>query len=208
MLTARDRIGVDIEQGQDAGSRYLYSLAVQVHVVDQLRTGRVEAAQDRDRQAGVAARRVYRKIRVLPELGYAFACLVPLPDTLFPERSLGGRVFVDRLALVRRRTRVHPGLEVLRPKLREGEQQVAHVALGVDRDHGNMIESCLLEYADTEPRFAGTGHADDHGMGCQVLGVIEDKLVRELVSVVVIALAEIESAELLEVVHLRSAHQG
>ena len=62
-----------------------------------------------------------------------------------------------------------------------------------------MIQRRLLQQADTEPGLAGAGHADDHGMGGEVLRVIQHQLVREGVGGCVVALAEVEAAQFLEV---------
>ena len=51
-----------------------------------------------------------------------------------------------------------------------------------------------------EAGLAGARHANDDGVGRQVFRVVENKLLRQL-AVVVHLLADVESAEFLEVLH-------
>ena len=86
-------------------------------------------------------------------------------------------------------------------ELGERQQQVAHVALRVDRYNRNMIERGFLENADAEPGLAGTCHTYDHGMCCQVLRVIQNEIVAQAISGAVVSLAKIKGAEFFEVEH-------
>ena len=200
VLAAGYRISVHVEQRQDARRRRLHALTVEVDVIDQCLVRRIESAQHRHGQAGIAAWRVDGEVDVLPELRDALAGLAPLAEPGLPQRRLRRRVFVRRLALVHRDARIDPRAEVLGPQLGEGKQQVAHVALRVDRDDRDVVEGRFFEDPDAEPGFAGPGHADDCGMRGQVLRVVQDQLIRERIGDVVVALAEIERSQFLEVV--------
>jgi len=101
--------------------------------------------------------------------------------------------------------RVDPRSKALGPQLRKCAQDIAHVTFRVYGNNRYVIKSGFFENADTEAGLAGTRHANNYGMRRQILGVIEDKLLRELVGLCVEALAEIESAEFLEVLYLRQA---
>ena len=96
---------------------------------------------------------------------------------------------------------VHPGQEVLRGQIREGEQQVGQIALGVDGDHRDVVDQRLLEQAERQAGLAAAGHADDDGVGGQVLGVVQDQFLSELSGVHVECLAQVKNAELFVIRH-------
>jgi Flp pilus assembly protein TadD len=59
-----------------------------------------------------------------------------------------------------RASRRRPRAEILRGELREGEQQVAEVALGVDGDRRDAVDRGLLEQREAQAGLAAAGHAD------------------------------------------------
>jgi hypothetical protein len=67
-----------------------------------------------------------------------------------------------------------------------------------------VIECCLFEYADAETGLAGARHADDDCVRRQVLGIVKNQVLGKLVRFHVVALAKIERAEFLEIVHIAS----
>ncbi len=86
--------------------------------------------------------------------------------------------------------------------MREGEQHVAHITLGVDRNDRDVVEGSLLENADPKASLAGTRHTDDDGVSRQVFCVVKNQLFGELVGFCVKTLTEIESAEFFKVLHI------
>ncbi len=80
------------------------------------RVGRGEGAQDRQRPAGVRAGRVDRDLGRVAQALDARPVLVPLGESLAPGLGRRRREVLDRLALAGRLARVHPGLEVGRPR--------------------------------------------------------------------------------------------
>ena len=64
-----------------------------------------------------------------------------------------------------------------------------------------MISSGFFQDADAQARFAASGHADDHGMGVQVFGVVQDEIVAQLVLDRVKGFAQIESAKFFKIIH-------
>lgn len=64
-----------------------------------------------------------------------------------------------------------------------------------------MVDRRLLDESDAEARLAAARHADDHGVGGEVFRVVEHELVGDGIGRFVIAFAEIENAELFEVLH-------
>jgi len=103
-----------------------------------------ERPQDRHRQPCLAARRVDGEIGGVAQPRDPIAVFVPLGQPLLPQFRLLGGVLLDAHALPARIVRIDPGQEVLGPKLGEGEQQVAEVALRVDDDGGNLVDRRLL----------------------------------------------------------------
>ena len=97
---------------------------------------------------------------------------------------------------------VDPGPEVLRAQRREGEQQVAEVALGIDHDRRARRRSrpprCS---AEAQPGLAAAGHADADGVRRQVLRVVEDVAVLQRLGLDVVRLAEVEAPKSFDLVH-------
>ncbi len=162
---------------------------------------RRERSEDRERPAGVAARREDRDLRGVAQAADALAVLAPRGEPLAPLLGLGRGELVARDPLARGVLLVDPGQEVLRAQLGEGQQQVGEVALGVD-DHGrDAVDRGLLEQVDAEAGLAAAGHADDHGVRDQVARVVEQGLVARRERRRVERPAQVEDAELFEVHH-------
>src|SRR5262249_53930016 len=113
------------------------------------------------------------------------------------------RLLAERAAGAPRLVRVDPGLEVRRPELREGEREVPEIALRVDGDGGDAVDRGLLEERDPEPGLAAAGHADADRVGREVARLEEVGLFGRGALRGVVATAEVEEAELLEVPHAR-----
>ena len=67
---------------------------------------------------------------------------------------------------------IDPWPEIFCPQLRELQEHIGHITLGVDQQDGDPVEGSFLEQADTESGFAAAGHSDTNGMGCQVPRII------------------------------------
>ena len=105
-----------------------------------------------------------------------------------------------REPLPRRLVGIDPGREVLGAQLGKGEQQVGEVALGIDGDRRDAVDRRLFEQRQAQAGLAAAGHADADGVRRQVLRVVEQRARRlALRAVQVVAPAEVEDAELLEV---------
>ena len=90
MLAALQRIGINIEQGKDAGDRAFDALGEELGVVKNLKGRRLKGTENGNGDAGVASRSVDRNIdRILEPLN-ALTVLSPLAETLVPERGLPG----------------------------------------------------------------------------------------------------------------------
>ena len=84
---------------------------------------------------------------------------------------------------------------------REGQQQVAEVALRIDRDHRHAVDRGLFDQVDAEAGLAAAGHAGDHAVGDEVGRVVEKRRVAAGLGVGIELAAEVEEAELLEIGH-------
>ena len=135
------------------------------------RVGACKRADHVQRHARLGAGRVERHLGSVPQR------LDPLradPRALqAPLPGLGGflRELVRCLARVARGRLVDPGSETRGREVGEREREVAHVPLGVEDQGGDPLRERLLEQHDPEAGLAGAGHADDHRMGGEVVGV-------------------------------------
>ena len=150
---------------------------------------------------GLAARRVDRELRRRPQPADAFAVLIPGGQALAPQLGLGCGMLVGGQVLAPRVVLVDPRPELLGGELRKGEQQVAHVALGIDHQRGDAVDGRLFEQADAEAGLAAAGHADADRVGHQVLRVVEHLPVARLARLQVVRPAQIEGAQLLVALH-------
>src|SRR4029077_9859782 len=90
-------------------------------------------------------------------------------------------------------------------KLGKRQQQVAKIALGIDRNHGDAVDGGLLDQIVAEARLAAAGHAGDERVRDQVRRVVEQGRVgRRGCCSGSYFTAEIEEAKLLEVLHWRT----
>ena len=121
-----------------------------------------------------------------------------MPQSFSPLRHVSAmltRVLLDGLPLARRVVGVDPRLEINGLHLRKLQQQVDHVALGVDQNGGDFVQRGLFEQANAEPRLAAARHADADGVGGEVARVVVDGLVAALAGGEIVARAEVEGAE-------------
>ena len=95
---------------------------------------------------------------------------------------------------------VDPGKEVVGRQVGEGEKQVCQVALWIDDHRGDPVERRLLQEADAQARLAAAGHAHAHGMGHEVLRVIQQERFVSRCRRASFA-SEVEHTELLEILH-------
>jgi hypothetical protein len=203
VLAALQRVGGNADQPEQPGDHAAHPFAQRGRLGGRASLRRFERAQHRQRQAGVAARRVDGHVRRVAEVPYARAVLAPLRQPLAPGLGHAGRPLGRRDALALRLRGVDPGREVGGGKVREGQQQVRDVALGVDDQRRDAVEGRFLEQRDAQAGLAGAGHADADGVRRQVLRVVQQRRGRKRPGGGVVLAAEIEDAELLEVLHVR-----
>ncbi len=199
VLAALDRVGVDPEQGQEAGrdGADLIAHGLRVRAIG----GRRERAEHGHGEAGVAAGGVDREVgRVLQALD-ARAVLTPVREALRPQLRLRRGVLVRRDAGLGRIVLVDPGPEILRSQGGEREHEIGQVALGVDHDRRHAVDRGFLDDTHAEPRLPGAGHADADGVRGQILRVVEDVSVTRLLALDVVRLAEVEAPKSFDLVH-------
>ena len=171
VLAPAERIALDADQGQQPRHRALDLLG------NVLRIGRVardlaQAADEVQRHPGRRARGVDRERGLLAQLGDALGADPPPGQALPPGGGLGrpGPRVSGRLP----GRRLDPGLEVLGRQVREREQQVPEVALGVDDQGRDVGQQGLLEQHDAEAGLARARHADDDAVGGERSGIERD----------------------------------
>ena len=109
--------------------------------------------------------------------------------------SSGDILLSGRFALV------DPRPKVARLELGKRQQQVAEVALGIDRDRRDAVERRLFQQRQAQPRLAAAGHADANGVRREILAVVEQRLGRRFARRQIVRPAEIERAGLVDVSH-------
>ena len=201
VLAAGDRVGIQPDERQQTGGGRVDTIAIQIGIFEQRRVGGAEGLQDRDWLPRVAARRINRHVDIVPQLANPLAVLAPVGQPLLPQRRLRCGKLIRGLAVIARLHGVYPRPEVFRGEARERQQQVAKIALGINRDDRDVVHGGFFEETNSQPGLTRARHADDHGMRGEVLGVIEDKLVGILTRRAVNAFTDIEGSKLLEVIH-------
>ncbi len=201
VLAALQRVGVDAQQRQQAGDRGGDPLAQDLLVFAHRGRRRRERAQDRDRQARGRAGRVDGEVGGVLEPADALPVLAPLRQALLPGLGLLLREVVGRESLARGVLLVDPGPEVRGREIGKGQQQVAEIALRIDQDRRHAVDRGLLDQRQAEAGLAAPGHADAHGVRHEVARVVQEQVVGALAGRQVVASAEVEDAELLEVLH-------
>lgn len=202
VLAALDRVGVDAQEAEQAGGRCRDPIAKQIALVSDRLRGRGKRRQNRNRPARVTARSVDRELRRVLQPLDAFTRLAVPSEALLPECSLLGGEFIRRKVLAQCVVLVDPGAEILGRQTRKGEQEIAQISLRIDDDGGNSVQGSLFEQADAQPGLAAARHAHAHGVGHEILRVIEQKLLLLLALLEIVVLAEVEAPQLFIVLHM------
>jgi hypothetical protein len=175
-LAAREWVGLDADEPQQAGHRALDLVPERLGLGVPRQGRRLQRADEVERHAGVRPGRVDRHLgRVAQRLdppGIDALGLEPLAPVA---RRLGGEV-VDRDARGAGVLLMDPRPEIRGRESGEREQQVPHVALGVEDERRNAGEQCLLEQHDAQSGLARSRHADNHAVGREVGGVDRERL--------------------------------
>ena len=163
VLAAAERIGFDAEQREQARRcRHRRARATPRVVRAGFGARRSERVQHRERDAGAAARRVDRRRR--RRLAAARSARRPGPTRRGPcarARPDAAGILVGRTsACGPLRASSIQGRKSCRHEIGKGQQQVAEVALGVDRDRGDAVDRRFLEQRDAQAGLAAAGHAD------------------------------------------------
>ena len=87
-------------------------------------------------------------------------------------------------------------------QVREGQQQVPHVALRVEDEAGDAREQRFLDQHDREPGLAGPGHADDDAMRREVARLDHERVRARL------ACLRVEAETELKIGHRPSLERG
>ncbi len=132
--------------------------------------GGAQRLQHRQRQSGVAARRVDRRCR--RRRGSAGCARRPGPTRPGPSarsRRCGSRSSSACMPLRAASAGSTQGRKSAGREIGERQQQVAEVALGVDDEGRDAVDRGLLEQRDAQAGLAAAGHADADRVRGQVL---------------------------------------
>ena len=197
-MLAAARRRVDAGQHQRARRGAAGALRQQLRIVALRGRRRAEGAEDRDRPPGPAAGRVDRELRGLPQPLDSGAVLAPRLKTGGPSRRLLRRERVDVEPGEPRVVLVDPGPELGGAQTREGQQQVAEIALRIDGDHRHAVDGRFLDQPEAQAGLAAAGHADADRVRDEIARVVQHRLVEGLAGGDVVAPAEVEEAEFFE----------
>ena len=203
-VLAAGGIGLHAGERQQRGGRALHAFAQEIAILPDRGGGRLEAAEHVHGEPGAAAGRVDRELGRRAQARDALRCLIPLGQALAPPLGLARRELLCVHARAGGFLSVDPGQEVFGGEVGEREQQVGQVALGVDRDHRDVVDQRLLEQAQGQPGLAAAGHADDDGVGGEVLRVVQDEVRLQSTRIGVERLAQVEHSEVLVRAHAAS----
>ncbi len=201
VLARLDGVGVDANEGEQAGDGSRDAVAHGGGIVGQFRRGGGQRGEDGEGASGWRAGGIDGEFGGGAEAGDAVAVLSPGGEALAPGfGGLSGEL-VGRDLFARGFVFIHPGAEVGGGELGEGEQEVAHVAFGINDESGDAVNGGFLDDANAEAGFAGAGHADADGVGGEVFGFIQEGFVGGGESFGIVAAAQIKHAQFLEVGH-------
>ena len=195
---AAARRSVDTGQHERARRGAAGALRQQLRIVTFGGRRRGEGAEDRDRPPCPAARGVDRELRGLPQPLDSGAVLTPRLQAGGPSRRLPGRERVDVEPGEPRVVFVDPGPELGRTQSREGQEQVAEIALRIDGNDRHAVDGRFLDQIQAQAGLAAAGHADADRVGDEIARVVEHGLVAGRPGRDVVAPAEVEEAELFE----------
>ena len=162
-------------QGEERRHERLDLVADQLALCLPVDSGGLHRAEDIETDSGPRSRCVDGHLGAVTELGHPLGTDTGSGEALLPGRGSGGRELVRGHSLPVRLGLIDPGQEVRRVELGEIEEEVPHVALGIDDQARDAIEQRLLEDRDSEPRLARPGHTDDHTMSCEIGAVIGER---------------------------------
>ncbi len=68
---------------------------------------------------------------------------------------------------------LNPGGEVLGPQFGKGQQEIAHVSLGIDDQRRNVVDRRLFQQTDSQSGFSTAGHSHKDRMCQQVARIVQ-----------------------------------
>ena len=86
---------------------------------------------------------------------------------------MGGGVVVGLLSRAGGLALVDPGAEILGCEVRESQQQIAQVPLGIDDDEPHTCEQATQHQEQDEKRFSRPGLAGNHNVVCTICFIKE-----------------------------------
>ena len=208
VLAARHRVGGNPGEGEQPRRRLLQVAGQEVGIRTHGLRRRGDPAQEVDGPPGAAPRGVDGELGRLLQPADAGDVLAPVGEPPAPELGLPGGELPAVDPGGRGLVLADPGEEGLGAEIRQGEEEVGEIALGVHGDDRDAVDQGFLEQGDSQAGLARAGHADDDRVGGEVAGVVEDGLAAGGAGGGVDPAAEVEDAELLEGFHAHPRGRG
>ena len=145
MLAAAYRVSLDADQPQQGRDDALDLVVEQLRIAVPGQLRGLERVQNTHLPAGAAAWGIDGKLGRVPQAADAIRPLSRPGQPLAPQVRHAGRVGIEIHVLAARIVGVDPRPEILGPQLGEGEEQVCHVALGVDDQRRHAVEGRFLQ---------------------------------------------------------------
>ena len=156
LMPARTRI----EETKPSISSRMASVSIEV--------GRCQASQHVEGGSRGRARGVDRERSGVGQPAHAGLVDIPGSQSFLPLPCHLGRQFVGRHALAAGHRLVDPGTEIGRGQVGEVEEEIGHVALGIDDQRRDPGQQRLLEEVDSQAGLARPGHSDDDAVGREI----------------------------------------
>ncbi|OQA19379.1 MAG: hypothetical protein BWY63_01743 [Chloroflexi bacterium ADurb.Bin360] len=125
-------VGINAHQSQQSAHRPLNAFAQQFCIGIPAERWGIEGMHDRDGDACIAAGRVDDEVRRITQHADTLPVLSPIRQALAPLRRLRTRKLLDTQTLASCIIHVHPGLEIFRQQVRESQEQVGDIPLGIN----------------------------------------------------------------------------
>ena len=166
MFATRQWVGADAHQAQQTAHETAHLLGHGFGIAHI--GGHGERTHHIEPNTRTRTRRVDGEGRALAQCADVGTAEVPPRQAVGPGLGLPRREIGHRLAGLFGISLVHPGLEVGRCQVGEGEAEVGEVALGVDEQCGHTGPQRLFDEHHAQAGLTRAGHANNHTVGGEI----------------------------------------
>ena len=195
-FAALDGVGLNTGQAKQRRHRARNAFAQGFRVRVKIESRRSQTSQNVDGGGGFRAGGVNRVFHAFFEQAHALGRYAPFGKPFTPLRGNLLSVFLDAEPFSSGVINIHPGAEIFGTHFLELQQQICHVAFGVNDYHGHLVQCGFFQQNNTQAGLAASRHADTNGMRGQIAGVVEKGAVEQAFSIEVVFSAEIERTKM------------